>query len=105
MIVEVHNKYDTLNSKKKYESIKTLKHLDASVKIYGCICEKDPRDEMEGGVRVITGDLFLRFMLGDEAEFVQERVRHLIKQFYRDVLNPWLRSKLQCECHQALSTF
>ena len=105
IIVEVHNKYNTLNSREKYESIKRLKQLDSKVKIYGCIYEKEPRDEMEGGVRVITGDLFLRFMLGDEAESVQKRIRYLIKEFYHDVLKPWLRYKLQCECHQALSTF
>ena len=99
IVVEVHNKYNTLNSREKYESLKSLRHLNSKVKIYGCIYEKEPRDEMEGGIRVITGDPFLRFMLGDEVESVQKRIRHLIKQFYRDVLKPWLRYKLQCRCH------
>ena len=95
IVVEVHNKYNTLNSKDKSENLKCLRRLKNRERVFGCISDKQQRDIDVDGVRLITGDLFLRYMLGNEAEPVQVRLRYLIDRFYRNVLKPWLRYKLR----------
>ena len=94
-VVEVHNKYNTLNSKDKYESLKSLRRLRYQEKVYGCISAKEPKDEKEDGIRVITGDPFLHFMIGNKTALVQVRLKYLIHRFYCNVLKPWLRYKLR----------
>ena len=79
IVVEVHNKYNTLNSRDKYESLKSLRRLNSKVKVYGCIYEKVPRDEIEDGIRVITGEPFLHFMIGNKTVAVQERLKCLVE--------------------------
>ena len=95
IVVEVHNKYNTLNSRDKYESLKSLRRLRCQDKIYGCIYDKEPKDEKEDGIRVITGTPFLHFMIGNKTVAVKKRHKYLIHRFYRNVLKPWLRYKLR----------
>ena len=95
IIAEVHNKYNILNSTEKSDNLKSLRRLKNQERVYGCIYDKEQRDIDVEGVRLITGDLFLRYMLGDEAESVQVRLKYLIHRFYRNVLKPWLRYKLR----------
>ena len=58
------------------------------MRVFGCIYDKLQRDIDVDGVQLITGDLSLRYILGDEAESVQIRLKYLIDRFYRNVLKP-----------------
>ena len=58
IIVEVHNKCNTLNSKDKSDNLKSLRSLKNQERVYGCIYDKLQRDIDVEGVRLITGDFF-----------------------------------------------
>lgn len=104
ILVEVHNKYNTFNSKDKTHNLNSLRRLKSQTReleiIYGCIMDRIPKDEplfSNGNVRLITGERFLHFMLGDKAEPVQERLKYFIDRFYRNDLTPWLRRLRQMD--------
>ena len=92
IIVEVHNKYNTLNTKDKSHNLNSLRRLKSQEIIYGCITDRFPKDTFtNGNVGRITGDLFLHFMLGDEAVSVQDRLKYFIYRFNCNELTSWIR--------------
>lgn len=84
--VEVQNNWKTSNFDMKQSKFKTLKeykaaHPETEV-IYGCINDFKDRDYINrNGVRVLTGDLFLEYMLGSHWKEVEELLRNEIAKF------------------------
>lgn len=96
ILVEVHNTWNTFNYQTKTDRLQMLRdskreNLNYEI-VFGAIIDKIPRDVYtDGNVRIITGDLFLEFMLGKEAEKIQALLSRLMQQFVREKLRPWLR--------------
>ena len=97
IIVEVHNTWNTFCAQDKTQKLQMLRdskreNYNYEV-VFGAIVDKNPRDYYsDGNVRIITGDPFLEFMLGEKAKEIHALLDNLMQQFYKEELVPWLRT-------------
>ena len=90
--VELHNKWNTLCSKEKTKAIEELSRSKYNgVKIFGAIVDKEPKDYYtKKGVRVLSGEHFLRFMLPCHEE-IFNLLHSLVEEYNENFLIPYLK--------------
>lgn len=97
VIIEVHNTWNTFNSHDKTQRLELLRdskreNFDYEI-VFGAIVDKQPKDTYtSGNVRVITGDYFLLYMLGEEFNKIQQHLRKLMVQFYNTKLRAFINT-------------
>ena len=85
-IIEVKNNWKTCNFDEKQSKFKTLKehkikYPDYEI-IYGCINDFQERDYInKDGVRVLTSDNFLKYMLGDNWIIINNLLIELLRDY------------------------
>ena len=84
--VEVQNNWKTLNYDAKQSKFKTLKEFKEKNPeyevVFGCINDFKERDYYnKHGVRVLTGDAFLQYMLGEDWKRIEACLRELLNQY------------------------
>lgn len=91
--VEFHNTWSTLCNRDKAKAIMELGRsvYDREV-VFGAIVDKEPKDyHIETGVRILTGDHFLKFMLPSHEE-IFGLLHSLMEEFNERHLVPYMRN-------------